>query len=246
VQKPDPATPVVDHRPKVALKKRQIMRAKLLDAAMRVFAATGGTAPVIDDVIREANVSRGTFYNYFNSLDEVLVAIGQALNNQMTTDILPVYDVLIEPFQRVAVAFRLFLLRALHDPQWAGFVTRVEAWQHTSLVAEYMARDLENGKAAGDFDFERIDAATDFLMGASAHGIQALRQGVKSPERYIDTCVRMTLASLGCDADKCREATAFSVSYLQSWINNELTATSPGWATNMDQENAMRFMAGHE
>jgi AcrR family transcriptional regulator len=242
VPKTDPATPVVDHRPKVALKKRQVMRGKLLDAAMRVFAVSGVTAPVIDDVIREANVSRGTFYNYFNSLDEVLVAIGQELNNQMTTDILPVYDVLTQPCQRVAVAFRLFLLRALLDPQWAGFVTRVEAWQHTTLVAEYMARDLENGKAAGDFEFDQIEAATDFLMGASAHGIQAIRQGVELPSRYMDTCVRMTLASLGCHADKCQEANDFSISYLQSWASNELTATSPAWAVNMDSDHARHFM----
>lgn len=197
-------------------------------------------------MIREANVSRGTFYNYFNSLDDVLVAIGQELNNQMTTDILPVYDVLTEPCQRVAVAFRLFLVRALLDPQWAGFVTRVEAWQHTSLVAEYMARDLENGKAAGDFEFDRIEAATDFLMGASAHGIQAIRQGVELPNRYMDTCVRMTLASLGCHADKCQEANAFSITYLRSWLNKELTANSPAWAVNMDSESARQFMAGHE
>lgn len=232
----DTSSPYTDHRPKVALKKRQVMRGKLLDAAMRVFAAAGVSAPIIDDVIREAEVSRGTFYNYFNSLDEVLVAIGQELNNQMTTDILPVYDVLTDPRHRVAVAFRLFLVRARLDPQWAGFVTRVDAWQHTSLVSEYMSRDLENGKAQGDFVFDRTDAATDFLMGASAHGIQALRLGVELPERYIDTCVRMTLSSLGCIGETCEEAVNFSITYLQAWAAGEVTETLPNWAVKQDPE----------
>jgi len=230
VSKSAPATPVVDHRPHVALKKRQLMRAKLLDAAMRVFAASGATAPVIDDVIREAKVSRGTFYNYFTSLDEVLVAIGQALNNQMTTDILPVYDVLTEPRQRVATAFRLFMLRALLDPLWAGFVTRVDAWQHTSLVAEYMSRDLEHGRASGAFELPRIDVATDFLMGASAHAIQALRQGVEAPDVYMDEAVRMALRSLGCRAEECEAGMVFARDYLKAWANGEVTATRPAWA----------------
>ncbi|WPN44555.1 TetR/AcrR family transcriptional regulator [Pseudomonas sp. P8_241] len=212
------------------------MRSKLLDAAMRVFATSGVSPPVIDDVIREANVSRGTFYNYFDSLDQVLLAIGQELNNQMTSDILPVYDVLTKPWQRAAVASRLFLVRALLDPKWAGFVTRVDAWQHNTLVAEYMSKDLENGKATGDFRFDRLDAATDFLMGASAHGIQAIQQGVDHPNKYMDACVRMTLSSLGCSVERCEEGVAFSVSYLKSWVSGELTATLPEWALDMESE----------
>lgn len=219
------------------------MRSKLIDAAMRVFAAPGGSTRVIDDVIREANVSRGTFYNYFDSLDEVLSAIGQELNNQMTTDILPVYDVLIEPWQRAAVASRLFLLRALLDPQWAGFVTRVDAWQHNSLVAAYMAKDLEHGKAVGDFTFDRVDAATDFLMGASAHGIQAIQQGVDLPNHYMDACVRLTLMSLGCTTEKCEAGVTLSVSYLKSWLCGELTSSNPGWARDMDSEAVQQFLA---
>jgi AcrR family transcriptional regulator len=236
VQTPETAAPESDHRPRVARKKRQAMRSKLLDAAMRVFATSGVSPPVIDDVIREANVSRGTFYNYFDSLDQVLLAIGQELNNQMTSDILPVYDVLTKPWQRAAVASRLFLVRALLDPKWAGFVTRVDAWQHNTLVAEYMSKDLENGKATGDFRFDRLDAATDFLMGASAHGIQAIQQGVDHPNKYMDACVRMTLSSLGCSVERCEEGVAFSVSYLKSWVSGELTATLPEWALDMESE----------
>ncbi len=238
MQKTDPATPVTDHRPRVALKKRQVMRGKLLDAAMRVFVGANGAMPVIDDVIREADVSRGTFYNYFTSLDEVLVAIGQDLNNQMTTDILPVYDILTEPCQRVAVASRIFLVRALLDPQWAGFVTRVDAWQHNSLVAEYMSRDLVNGKANGDFSIGRIDVATDFLMGASAHGIHAILQGVEHPDDYMDNCVHMTLASLGCNTATCAEGVAFSKSYLMAWGKGELTESMPGWAITLQSKNS--------
>ena len=42
----------MDHRTKVAEKKRLLMRTKLIDATMRVFAEHTGPTPVIDDVIR--------------------------------------------------------------------------------------------------------------------------------------------------------------------------------------------------
>ncbi|WGS55142.1 TetR/AcrR family transcriptional regulator (plasmid) [Paraburkholderia sp. D15] len=236
---------MIDHRTKVAEKKRVLMRARLLDAAMRVFAEHSGPPPVIDDVIREAKVSRGTFYKYFDSLEQVLVAIGQELSNQMTTDIMPVYGVLSEPWQRAAVGFRLFLVRALLDRKWAGFVSRVDVWPHHTLVAQNMAADLERGKAAGQFSFDRVEVATDFLMGASAHGIQTIRQGVADPNAYMDASVRMALASLGCKKKICDEGVAFSYSYLKAWACGDLTANKPLWALNMNSKDGRLFLS-HE
>lgn len=234
---------MIDHRSKVAEKKRLLMRAKLLDAAMRVYAENAGSGPVIDDVIREAKVSRGTFYKYFDSLEQVLVALGQELSNQMTSDILPVYDVLPEPWQRAAVGYRVFLVRALLDRKWAGFVTRVDVWPHHTLVAQNMAADLEKGKALGQFTFDLVDVATDFLMGASAHSIQAIRQGVPDPNRYMDASVHMALASLGCDRDTAERGVAFSLAYLKSWALGELPAGRPFWALNMNSRDGKLFLS---
>ncbi len=233
---------MADHRTIVAEKKRVLMRTKLLDAAMRVFANRVGPTPVIDDVIREAKVSRGTFYNYFASIDEVLAAIGQAFSNEMTTDILPVYDVLTEPWQRAAVGFRLFLVRALLDRKWAGFVVRVDAWPHNSLVATYMSADLEHGRTQGQFAFDDVHVAADFLMGASIHCIQSIRQGVSDPNAYMDASVRMALASLGCSVTLQEQGTAFSASYLRAWASGELGASKPLWALNMNSKNGQTFL----
>lgn len=232
-----------DHRPKMAEKKRLLMRTRLLDAAMRVFAEPGTTPPVIDDVIREAKVSRGTFYRYFDSLEQVLVALGQDLSNQMTTDILPLYDILEEPWKRISVGFRVFLVRALLDRKWAGFVTRVDVWPHHALVAEYMARDLESGRATGELDFERIDAATDFLMGASALCIQSILQGTEKVNEYMDACVHMAMASVGYDAATSRRGVAFSLTYLQAWGSGELDLPRPVWALNLNSREGRAFLA---
>jgi AcrR family transcriptional regulator len=235
--------PSPDHRPKMAEKKRLLMRTRLLDAAMRVFAEPGGTTPVIDDVIREAKVSRGTFYRYFDSLDQVLVALGQELSNQMTTDILPLYDILDEPWKRFSVGFRLFLVRALLDRKWAGFVTRVDAWPHHALVAEYMSRDLASGVASGEMKLQRIDAAADFLMGAAAHGIQAILQNVEKANEYMDACVHMAMASVGYDQAACQRNVDFSLAYLQAWGTGALALPRPVWAMNLNSREGQAFLA---
>ncbi|WP_250517895.1 TetR/AcrR family transcriptional regulator [Caballeronia sp. INDeC2] len=231
----------MDHRSKVAEKKRLLMRTKLIDAATRVFADHAGH-PVIDDVIREARVSRGTFYNYFDSLDQVLAAIGQEFSNQMITDILPAYDVLTHPWQRASVGFRVFLVRALLDRKWAGFMTLPDAWPHHTLLTTYMAADLEAGKRAGIFQFDDVDAAADFLMGATARAIQSIRQGLSDPNAYINAYTRMALASLGCQRELCDEGARFSLAYLQDWASGRLSAAKPLWALNMNSKEGQSFL----
>jgi AcrR family transcriptional regulator len=233
----------MDPRTKASERKRVLMRTKLLDAAMRVYVRRGGPRPVIDDVIREASVSRATFYNHFNSLDEVMAAIGEELSNQMTTDILPLYSVVAEPWQRISVGFRLFLLRALLDQTWAAYVTRVDAWPHNALVARYMALDLQNGKTSGQFHYEQIDAASDFLRGASARCIQAITEGVDDPNRYMDASVRMSLVGLGCTTALCERGVTFSLDYLQAWASGMNGAGKPKWIDKIDTEDGQRFMS---
>ena len=77
-------TPVAtDHRPRVAAERRARMRRKLVESALLVFAEKGVDASVIEDVIAAAGVSRGTFYNYFRTNVELLVAAIQALGNEV-------------------------------------------------------------------------------------------------------------------------------------------------------------------
>jgi AcrR family transcriptional regulator len=233
----------MNHRTKVAESKRATARQKLLDAAMRVFSGHTGPTPVIDDVIREAKVSRGTFYNYFDSLDEVLAAVSQELSDQMTTGILPVYDVLQEPWQRLSVGFRLFMVRAMLDRKWASFVTRVDAWQHNTLVTRYIETDLEQGKARGQFSFDRLDVATDFIMDASAYCIQTIHDGVPEPNLYMDAQVRMALTCVGCNRETCEQGVTFSLDYLQAWASGRIGAGKPKWIDKIDTEDGQRFMS---
>lgn len=161
----------------------------------------------------------------------------------MTTEIIPLYSVLVDPWQHISAGFRLFLLRALLDQTWAAYLTRVDAWPHEALVARYMVLDLQNGKASGEFRFERIDAVSDFLRGASARCIQAIMDGADEPNRYMDASVRMTLAGLGCTTALCETGVAFSLDYLQAWASSTTGASRAKWIDKINTEDGQRFMS---
>jgi len=206
-----------DHRVEVAARKRALTRTRLIEATMKIVAEIGDRAPVIEDVVREAGVSRGTFYLHFLSLDEALSAVSQVQSDQMTRDILPVYDLLKEPWQRFAVGFRIFLKRAQQDPAWASFVTRSSPVSKKLMVSTYMREDLRRGRELGQFVFADLDVAVDAMMGASTAGTHALGNGVADAELYIDESVRMALNGLGCASRRRDQAVKFSRDYLDGW-----------------------------
>ena len=51
---------------------------KLFDAGMRVFAERGYHAARVDDIVRTARTSHGTFYLYFANKEDLLREIGRA------------------------------------------------------------------------------------------------------------------------------------------------------------------------
>jgi AcrR family transcriptional regulator len=56
---------------------------KLLDAGMRVFAERGFHAARVDDIVRRARTSHGTFYLYFANKEELLRALAVECAHEM-------------------------------------------------------------------------------------------------------------------------------------------------------------------
>jgi len=57
---------------------------KIKSAALRLFAANGFSGTSIGSIAKEANVSKGLLYNYFESKDELLISIVQSAIDEAT------------------------------------------------------------------------------------------------------------------------------------------------------------------
>jgi len=62
---------------------RKTMR-RLLDAGMRVFADRGFHAARVDDIVRTARTSHGTFYLYFTNKEDLLRALATECGHEIS------------------------------------------------------------------------------------------------------------------------------------------------------------------
>ncbi|TFL16659.1 TetR/AcrR family transcriptional regulator [Jannaschia formosa] len=64
--------------PKIAKEAMEERRAQILAAARRVFAEKGLSKVTLRDVFREAGLSAGAVYNYFQSKDDLILGVTEA------------------------------------------------------------------------------------------------------------------------------------------------------------------------
>ena len=162
-----------DHRVRVAREKRKRMRAHLLQSVFAVCSVETMREPaVIDDVVRHAEVSRGTFYKYFSSMEEAVAELGLELADEMTAGIASVYDVLEDPVMRTATGFQMFLCRAMIDPAWGALIAHIGLLSGDSLFTSKIQDDIRLGLSTGDYALSSVEVGTDLLMGAKIEAIR--------------------------------------------------------------------------
>jgi AcrR family transcriptional regulator len=182
----------VDHRTRVGRARRSRTEARILDAALRVFAEKGPDAPVVDDFVRAAGISRGTFYNHYDGVGRLLDATSVWTTGAAVASIERALQGIDDRAVRFGTGIRLFLEKARADPVWARFVAR--AWKLGPLDAA--VRDLEEGLALGVFRFPGVEVALDVVLGALREALFQLGAG-RTPDAYVSQVVRLCLQALG-------------------------------------------------
>lgn len=196
-----------DHRPRVAAQRRERMRARLIDGAMNLVAQNGPAATSIDNVISEAQVSRGTFYKYFDAPATLIDAVAKELSNEIIRLIDPLVQLSDDPVVRMATGVRLALRLTLQHPILGGFIARL-GWPNLppdQLMLEYVPRDLELGMQQGKFARMDMRAAMNLTGGVLMGGIHTLQSG-SAPEDFPEQAAATVLMGLGVDKITAREA----------------------------------------
>jgi len=186
-----------NHRSRVAARRRAETRAKLLESALLVFAQKGPHA-VIEDVIAQAGMARGSFYNYFRTNDELLGEVASEINNELLRAIDPVALRSDDPAERLACGTRMVLHAVMRFPLFGSFMARLPfPTANSSLLGvRFMARDVALGIAARRFRDISVRVAADMVVGVV---LSAAYTVAREPlERdYPDACVRALLRALG-------------------------------------------------
>src|SRR5450759_1178161 len=169
--------------------KREARRAELVSAAASLFSERGVAKTTVSDIVKVAGVAQGTFYLYFDSKDEVVLAVVERMG-EATIDgaaarveagpsavdkLLILRDLLSDVGSEPGAAELIELMhrpenRALHD-RFAEDLTP----RFVPLVEEI----VEQGVAEGVFNVEDTRAAAWFVLA----GLQSVElAGTAVPE----------------------------------------------------------------
>jgi TetR/AcrR family transcriptional regulator, fatty acid metabolism regulator protein len=186
---------------------RTARRAELASAAASVFAEHGVANTAVSDIVKAAGVAQGTFYLYFDSKDDVVVAVVERMVGQMVTSI----EAAARASDATAVDRMLGLGNLLSsfesDPGAAELVDILHHPDNRPLhdrLAEHLLPRLaplvesivEQGVAEGSFDVPDTHAAAWFVLG----GLQSAElMGTPAAEMpaVLASATRLALRALG-------------------------------------------------
>jgi AcrR family transcriptional regulator len=174
----------VHHRTTMGQEQRAQTRANILSAAIGVFAEEGPYKPVIEDVVRAARVSRGTFYNYFSTMDEVREAAVEFAVSEFIARIGPAVEAIDNPIIRFATAARLYQRKAIADPFFAAFVTSVT--NTPGIIDKNSHRDLREAIDQHLIGLRDMDAAFLIAIAVVHYGAQYFLRHPSGPLRPKD------------------------------------------------------------
>lgn len=192
-----------NHRPIVAAMRRERMRTRLLAAALTLAAEHGLQAVTIDQVIAQAQVSRGTFYKYFDTPDALMLALGLTVSDAIIRTMHPFIDQLSDRAERVTVGIRSVLHLVSAYPTLGQFMVR-SGWPITAADHAFVTlvgKDLQTGMKSGRFAPMPLEVAQSVLAGTLIGAMHAVTNR-KQPKNFPVQTAAAVLRALGIPADE--------------------------------------------
>lgn len=178
-------------------------RAAIIQVAIPIFAHHGPDIPVIDDFVKAAGVSRGTFYNYFQTTRDLLEASMAYISDELTETIIPAVADESNPVIRLATAARLFYRKARLDPVFRAFLGSVSSVGN--LAVQNAHADLEEAIEKGLVKVKDIELAEAIAFGVMVFALRSSKVDAGGQERAREV-VRAILDALGVEPDLSNEA----------------------------------------
>lgn len=155
-----------ESRSRTAAARREKMRRRLIETVIFLVAPHGQDRVMVDDVIREAEVSRGTFYRYFRTVPELMEAAKLTLSEEMVAMVREAGEPDGDPAHSIAVQALRFLDAFERYPLVGQFSVKIAMqWLGPdSLLHRTAPTPLTRGMESGRFRPMPIDLALDMLQ----------------------------------------------------------------------------------
>jgi len=177
------------------------MRARLLECALSIAATKGPERLSIDDVIAAADVSRGTFYKYFDAPGSLVQALAVEVSDAVIRTLHPLVEPMDDVAERMATGVRTALRLVRAHPLLGGFMVRA-GWpvsERTQAFFVVVGADLRKGIQQGRFARMHADVALNLLAGSMVGAMHSISHG-RMPRDFEEQTAGAILRALGLPA----------------------------------------------
>jgi len=195
-------------------------RQALIDAAVRLIADGRGDRASIAEITEEADIGFGSFYNHFDSKEQLFQTASQEVLERWGEMIDRASASITDPAELFAVGMRISGRLGWTHPDIAGFLTGagLDVLDIPTGLAPRALRDIEVGQAAGRFTVPDAEVA----LSAVAGGLLGLfRVCQRHPERINETSVdqlaEAALRLLGVSAREAARLAALPLPPTDTW-----------------------------
>jgi AcrR family transcriptional regulator len=151
--------------PKVSEAHKEERRSVLLASALECFAKKGYEATTVDDIVKNAGVSKGMLYNYFPSKEAIFLELLQERTDAYFSNIRELFHAKDTASDKLRALLNYYRELPMNDARREWITIYLEFWLSSSRNDEqqrlmearyeryvaFLAEILEEGKNSGEF-----------------------------------------------------------------------------------------------
>jgi len=121
----------------------------------------------IEEICAAARISRGTFYNYFTSLERLFEVLAIELSHDLNRALVVRFDDVSSHTEGANAAIQHYLNYVRRDPAWGWAMVHLSAFGPSFGAEAWEAcyDSIEKGIAAGEFDVPNATVGRDLMTG---------------------------------------------------------------------------------
>ena len=102
--------------------KRNATRKSLVTAVRTLVAARGHDRISVQEITRQARVATGTFYNYFESKQDIFAAGAEDISAELAELLAETRTGIKDPAMRVSVTLKYYFQQASENQEWLRYI----------------------------------------------------------------------------------------------------------------------------
>jgi hypothetical protein len=192
---------IQDHRVRVAAFRREEMHNTLIFSVLALSSEKSIHEIDVDDVIQHAQVSRGSFYKYFPSVQASVLALTSQLAHELNTEIEAITHQIPDTATRLVITTKLTMRFLVKVPLLGNFLIQLP-WpsQNSEVnVFKHITSDVELGIKEGVFSKMPASIGCNLLIGSLLGGVHTMLGKPASSSGYENKVLHPVLMGLGLD-----------------------------------------------